>query len=175
MRVPSKHVCTVLFMLAAMAIAANATTITVTASFSGGYPQSITAAHTPFTLNFGTQFTSITSATFSSTFSGDLWDPGELYAIDAVGGQVNLTPFSSSIGTMSLNLSNTSTVAALETGSVTFHYYMDYWNGQTGTVTLSNLTATITGEAADPVPEPCSALLLVPGLMIYWKRGRGRS
>jgi hypothetical protein len=148
-----------LLLGAALQARVYADSVTTTATFAGGFPQSITSTPTAFSFNFGTQFSTISSACFNSTFQGDLWDPGETYFIGNVGGQINLSPVSSSFASVCLNPAN---FGSLSGGSGSASYYMDA-PGQS--VELSNLTITVIGQQVSTVPEPSSVALTLTGIL----------
>ena len=155
-----------LVLLACLSIPSFATTITTTAVFPGGFPQQITPNPTSFSFDLGTQFSTVTSVSFFSTFSGDLWDPNEAYFISGVGGQINLSPFSSQFASMSLNLANISTVDQIKSGSGVFQFFSyDGFGSPNATMTLADLTLTVSGETAPQVPEPGSLILMGSGLL----------
>ena len=152
-----------LILLTILSVFGSADTVTVTAAFPGGYPQSITTTATTFTYDLGAQFSSVTSACFSSSFSGNLWDPHEAYFISGVGGQINNSPFSSSFASMCANPAN---FAQFLSGSGSLQYYSDGEFGAPGaSMTLTDLTLTVTGTEVSNAPEPGSLALFGSGLV----------
>ena len=81
--------CGIIFMIGTAP--AHSTVFTANATLSSP-PVTVTGNNPlPVSFDFGQSFASITFAQFQLTFSGDLWDPDEIWFLDNVGGQENMS------------------------------------------------------------------------------------
>jgi hypothetical protein len=152
--------CAVAFMIGASP--ARSTVFTATAPLSSP-PVTVTSSNPlPVAFDFGQSFASISFVQFQLTFSGDLWDPDELWFISSVGGQVNLGGISQSGAKLNISPSNTAFYTDLLDGTFSDNLTAQDWF-TTSSFGLANIAIEI-----DAIPlavaEPASLVLLAGGL-----------
>jgi len=117
----------------------------------------------PLVFDFGQSFASVTSISFLLTFAGDLWDPNEMWTLNGVGGQINVSGVSRSSTILSVNPASTSIFADLLDG--TFSTDITAQNRSTNSsFGLASVSLRIDATPLS-VLEPASLALFAAGLV----------
>ena len=150
---------------------ARSTILTATAPLASP-PVTVTSGNPlPVAFDFGQSFTNITFAQFQLTFSGDLLDPNEMWFINAVGGQVNLTSLSQSTAKLNISVGNTGFYTDLLDGTFSDTLTAQDWF-TTSSFGLASIALQIDATPVS-VAEPASFVLLGVGLAgLAWVRRR---
>lgn len=117
----------------------------------------------PISFDFGQSFANITFVQFQLTFSGDLWDPDEMWFISAAGGQVNLGGLSQSVAKLNINPANTALYTDLLDGKFSDTLEAQNWF-TTSSFALASIALQIDATPLAAVPEPAALALFAGGL-----------
>lgn len=116
----------------------------------------------PVSFDFGQSFASISFAQFTLTFSGNLLDPDEMWFLDNVGGQVNLSGVPQPVVKLNPNLGNIAFYTDLLDGTFSGSLTAQDWF-TTSSWDLASISLQIDATPVS-VAEPASLVLLAGGL-----------